>query len=163
MRLNRKDSNATLDEPHDYSKDKGQSARPRMSVLWRSVHVMTGMVIMYTCHTVGALLRPPPSGVALPSATQPAAARPAPAFVANRTRRIADEQLEVDGPFREIRTWGFTPRHSATCEPPPSVAKFGVAMHDIAFGVLTSSRFLETRLRSQQRTWLRLDPNPNPP
>tara|TARA_B100000780_G_scaffold190943_1_gene134454 strand:- start:126 stop:377 length:252 start_codon:yes stop_codon:yes gene_type:complete len=40
----RKDSNATLDEPHDYSKDKGQSARPRMSVLWRSVHVMTGMV-----------------------------------------------------------------------------------------------------------------------
>ena len=29
-------------------------------------------------------------------------------------------------------------------------------MHDIAFGILTSTRFLETRLRSQQRTWLRL-------
>ena len=43
----RKDSNATLDEPHEYSKDKGQSARPRMSVLWRSVHVMTGMVVTH--------------------------------------------------------------------------------------------------------------------
>ena len=155
MRLYRKDSNATLDEP-DHSKDKGQSARPRMSVLWRSVHVMTGMVIMYTCHTVGALLGPPGTGVAPPSAVQPTAARPAAAFVANRSRLFPEEQLEVDGPFREIRTWGFTPLHSATCEPPPTVAKYGVAMHDIAFGVLTSSRFLETRLRSQQRTWLRL-------
>jgi hypothetical protein len=27
MRLNRKDSNATLDEPHDYSKDKGHRER----------------------------------------------------------------------------------------------------------------------------------------
>jgi hypothetical protein len=31
----------------------------------------------------------------------------------------------------------------------------GLSIDDVAFGVLTSERFLETRLASQQRTWLR--------
>ena len=30
-----------------------------------------------------------------------------------------------------------------------------LTIDDVAFGVLTSSRFLETRLRSQKNTWLR--------
>ena len=30
-----------------------------------------------------------------------------------------------------------------------------LTIDDIAFGVLTSARFLETRLRSQKNTWLR--------
>ena len=152
MRHNRKDSNATLGEPHDYSKDRGQGTRPSMSILWRSVHVMTGMMIMYGCHTIGALLGPPTAVV------HPAAARPAAAFLPSTTpQQPLPKQPEVeDVEFRETRSWGFTPQHAPTCEPPPTVGKYGVAMHDIAFGILTSTRFLETRLRSQQRTWLRL-------
>ena len=39
------------------------------------------------------------------------------------------------------------------CQPVESDAPLGI--DDIAFGVLTSERYLETRLASQQRTWLR--------
>ena len=76
----------------------------------RTAHRGTPQVIMYTCHTVGALLGPPPSSVSPPSAVPPTAARAArsaarpaaAAFVANRTRRIAAEQLEIDGPSRSM-------------------------------------------------------------
>ena len=39
------------------------------------------------------------------------------------------------------------------CSQPPKPS--GLTMNDIAIGILTSERFLETRLASQQRTWLR--------
>eukprot|EP00966_Prymnesium_polylepis_P258278 5966069-Prymnesium_polylepis.1 len=40
--------------------------------------------------------------------------------------------------------------------PPPQASQgTKLSIDDVAFGVLTSGRFLETRLRSQKNTWLR--------
>ena len=37
----------------------------------------------------------------------------------------------------------------------PMAMRSTLGIDDVAFGILTSERFLETRLASQQRTWLR--------
>ena len=156
MRVNRAPAAVAVDDGGKGVLDKGSPRAPRIPLLWRMVHILTGMMIMYAIHTIAGLLAPPTPAVLQPpvvvTLAAAAAAHPTPA---NVTPPIG-ERPQGDGPYRETRSWGFEPLHSTTCEAPVSVAKYGLAMHDIAFGILTSTRFLETRLRSQQRTWLRL-------
>ena len=142
-------------------------------MLMRALHLFTGAMIMYAFNMAGALTREsggtavatsaPPVGqpprdeppLAVAQLTVAASNATQPAYVAVAVAAAA--ALEDDErPDRYTREWTFAPAREPTCELPHREGKYQTAMDDIAFGILTSSRFLETRLRSQQRTWLRM-------
>ena len=68
-----------------------------------------------------------------------------------------EQQLAAQSPG-PVAAWTYADAKSCVCPtpvPPQSGTRYPLTVDDVAFGVLTSERFLETRLSSQQRTWLR--------
>lgn len=73
----------------------------------------------------------------------------APALQAHAPASSQDERSSAPWPFADVRSSRCPGPRGATADRAP------LSIDDVAFGVLTSERFVDTRLASQQRTWLR--------
>ena len=78
--------------------------------------------------------------------------------------KLQQESLEAAGPTqltpedRSSSTWPYPDPQNCRCPmpmPTPPMRHGVLGVDDVAFGILTSERFVETRLASQIRTWLR--------
>ena len=100
--------------------------------------------------------RPPVPGAgaaAVPAGVAPAAASAAPVSVQQLPVQAADWDLLALG--NASRRWDFVPPGASICPPAVPSARAPVLIEEVAFGILTSERYLATRLQALQRTWLR--------
>ena len=126
---------------------RSEAARPisRILPLKRLVDVMFGATVMYATLIV--------TGLSVHTVSDKVSGNGIVPLVGRTDSEEAATPEEMRGVLDSIRLGG---RGSAQVDPsacpePPE------ALHidDVAFGVLTSERFLDTRLASQRRTWLR--------
>ncbi|KAL1522778.1 hypothetical protein AB1Y20_017750 [Prymnesium parvum] len=127
----------------------GRSPARPLSLVQRAVHMMVGATLMYALLMGLGMWRVEPRG-----RSRPFGSRSTPVIIPDLTSAngsVLSPHWSLDA--IRAKTWKFqtpTPRRCSQATPGTHLT-----IDDVAFGILTSNRFVETRLRSQKNTWLR--------